>query len=240
MRRLLPALAVLASGACAQLPTPRVTDAMAFSSLAEGSAVPPPGWRPLLINPAKKRTDYRLVNLDGRVVLEASADRSASGLMHPLTDAKAGRLDFSLKVDHAPAGASVGDRHGEDAAARIIVAFDGDAAMLPLVDRLFMERASLLSGRPFPYATLMYVIDDSLPPGSVVPSPHSGRIRKIVISGSEAVRGRWTPFERDLQADYRQAFGEAPGRLLGVGLMTDADNTQSRAKAWYGDIRLRP
>jgi hypothetical protein len=40
-------------------------------------------------------------------------------------------------------------------------------------------------------------------------------------------------------ADNRLAFGEAPGVLLSVGLMTDGDNTKSRLSTWYRDVTLR-
>ena len=34
------------------------------------------------------------------------------------------------------------------------------------------------------------------------------------------------------------AFGEAPGALQSVAIMTDSDNTRSRAQAWYGPLTL--
>ncbi|HZV81636.1 MAG TPA: DUF3047 domain-containing protein [Geobacteraceae bacterium] len=39
-------------------------------------------------------------------------------------------------------------------------------------------------------------------------------------------------------ADYRRLFGEEPGTLGAVAIMTDSDNTGGRASAWYGDIVL--
>ena len=38
-------------------------------------------------------------------------------------------------------------------------------------------------------------------------------------------------------ADFA-AFGRAPGRLIGVGILTDSDNTGAGVEAFYGDIRL--
>jgi hypothetical protein len=49
---------------------------------------------------------------------------------------------------------------------------------------------------------------------------------------------QWLSYERNIRADYEKAFGEPPGALIGIGLMTDSDNTQSNAQAWYGPIRL--
>ena len=51
---------------------------------------------------------------------------------------------------------------------------------------------------------------------------------------------RWLDYERDIRADFEQAFGEAPGALVGIGIMTDTDNTRSTTQAWYGPVRLLP
>jgi hypothetical protein len=41
-----------------------------------------------------------------------------------------------------------------------------------------------------------------------------------------------------MRADFEKVFGEAPGNLVAIAIMTDADNTRGEARAWYGDIRL--
>jgi hypothetical protein len=84
----------------------------------------------------------------------------------------------------------------------------------------------------------VYVWANDLPTETVVNHPRTDRIRKIVLEqGSRHLR-QWRTYPRDLAADYRRAFGEEPGALVGVALMTDADNLKSRAQAWYGDVRL--
>jgi hypothetical protein len=40
--------------------------------------------------------------------------------------------------------------------------------------------------------------------------------------------------------DYERAFGRTPPEIIGIGLMTDTDNTGEAATAYYGDIRLIP
>jgi hypothetical protein len=45
-------------------------------------------------------------------------------------------------------------------------------------------------------------------------------------------------YERDVRADFELVFGEAPGPLIGIGIMTDSDNTKSVAQAFYGPISL--
>jgi Protein of unknown function (DUF3047) len=82
------------------------------------------------------------------------------------------------------------------------------------------------------------VWDTKAPVGSVIIHPRSDRIRKIVVeSGSSSLR-TWRSYRRDLAADFRLAFGEAPGALQALALMTDGDNTQSQLATWYGEIIL--
>jgi hypothetical protein len=39
-------------------------------------------------------------------------------------------------------------------------------------------------------------------------------------------------------ADFRAAYGEDPGELIGIAVMTDSDNTGTEAEAFYGPIEL--
>ena len=41
-----------------------------------------------------------------------------------------------------------------------------------------------------------------------------------------------------VRADFVKSFGELPGALVAIGIMTDTDNTQSTTQAWYGPVRL--
>jgi hypothetical protein len=36
-----------------------------------------------------------------------------------------------------------------------------------------------------------------------------------------------------------RAFGERPGRITAIGIMTDTDNTGENVHAYYGDIVFR-
>jgi hypothetical protein len=124
----------------------------------------------------------------------------------------------------------------EDSAARLVFAFDGDRSRLAWTDRAAMKLARSLSGRDMPYATLMYVASDAAPVGTIVPNPHSSRVTMVVASPAADALDRWQDLSRDLWRDYREAFGESPGRLVAWGMMTDSDNTGGEARARYGDV----
>jgi hypothetical protein len=84
----------------------------------------------------------------------------------------------------------------------------------------------------------MYVWDTRAAAGSLVVNPRSDRIRKIVVESGATHLGQWRSYTRNVREDFVRAFGEEPGALIGVAVMTDTDNTQSRAEAWYGEIRF--
>lgn len=198
------------------------------------------GWQPFAI-PGKTATSYTARMADGRWVLHAQSHTSASLYRRALRvePERLGKLSFSWKADALPADADVRQGEREDAVVRVLLAFDGDTASLAPRTRLMFELMQSLTGEAPPFATLMYVWDSRAEVGSVVHNPRSDRIRKIVLESGPQHAGRWRSYERDVRADFRRAFGEEPGPLIGVAVMTDSDNTRSTAEAWYGEIRLQ-
>ncbi len=200
----------------------------------------PSGWEPWVLHPSKAKTRYRLEKLDSGMAMRADADSSASGLVCALKIDPARRpfLEWRWRVDSLIAGADNTDRYAEDAPVRIVLAFEGDKSALPLRDRLFLEQSRIFSGNELPYATLMYIWENNKPVGTVIQNPHTGRVRKIVVaSGPIGVR-QWQSFRRNIIEDFKLAYGHAPGKLLGVAILTDTDNTKEKVTAWYGDIKL--
>jgi len=60
----------------------------------------------------------------------------------------------------------------------------------------------------------------------------------VAVESGDSLAGRWVREERNYLEDYRRLFGEEPGQLGAVAIMTDTDNTGGQASAWYGDISL--
>jgi hypothetical protein len=208
-------------GACAALPPPAAAD----------------GWHDVPL-PGKRKTDYRWeTQPEGRVIV-ARADGTAS-MYRKRVDRPADALrdvEFAWWVQSLPEGGDVSTSDATDAAARVLFAFGGDVSKLSPRTQTMFELARTLSGEAPPYATLAYVWDAAAPVGRVVVHPRTDRMRKIVVeSGREGLR-QWRRYRRSLAADYRLAFGEAPGPLLAVAVMTDGDNTRSRLVTRYRDI----
>ncbi len=177
---------------------------------------------------------------DGQACVLAQASQSVSLWRRPLKiePERLAALQFDWWIQTLEMGATVLDPDTDDAPARLLLGFDGDESGLSLRNRMQFDLVQTLTGEAPPFATLMYVWDASAAPETVLISARSDRIRKIVVGSGEGGRGSWQRLRRDVRADYIKAFGEAPGLLSSMAMMTDGDNTRSRAEACYGNILL--
>ena len=217
------------------------TDNPAQSPWALGNA--PSGVAPTWEHqpfPGKTASRYRYVYIDGRHALRAHTQASIS-LLHQkirLSATELEQVQFSWKVPALIANADMALRDADDSPVRLVLVFEGDRSKFSTKNAMLSELAHTLTGEPMPYATLMYVWCNTRAPGSVIVNPRTDRIRKLVVESGAGRLNQWLDYRRDIAADFEAAFGEAPGALLGVGIMTDTDNTRSETQAWYGPVTL--
>lgn len=200
----------------------------------------PEGWHFYRIAPYKKNTVYRLENYQGRTVLAANSKTSASGLAVKLNPRSAQNLwlQWEWKAAREIPQADNAQSQSDDAPLRILVAYDGNKSKLPLKEKLTFEMANLISGQEMPYATVMYIWSGKNPVDTVLNNAHTSRVKMIVVDSGWDDIGQWRKHERNLAADYKLAYGENPGNIIGIALLTDTDNTKSETRALYGDIEL--
>ena len=200
----------------------------------------PNGWNFYRIAPYKKNTVYRLENYQGKTVLSANSKTSASGLAVKLRPRSPNNLwlQWEWKAVNALPEADNTEGYRDDAPLRILLAFDGNKSKLSLKEKLNFEMANLISGQEMPYATLMYIWSGKTPVDTIITNAHTARVKMIVVDSGWDGLDVWHKHQRDIVADYKRAYGEAPGNLIGVALLTDTDNTKSEAHAFYGDIEF--
>jgi hypothetical protein len=229
-------VASLAGTVCAQSP-PEITR---FSNTQAGAA--PAGWQHVPLSNTKKETEYTTVVDEGVVVLKATAHGSAS-LMAFRTDFDPRAfplLSWRWKVIQGIPTAETHSRAREDAPVRLMVSFSGDTSKLSVLDRAASSFAKSASGQALPYAELMYVWGGKVAVDSITPSALTSRIRMLAVAVDDQGIGRWHNYTRNLVEDFRRAFGEEPGRVTAISLMTDTDNTNTDSESLYGDINVAP
>ena len=190
----------------------------------------------------KQANTYTAVRKDGRHAVRAQSDASVSLLRQKVRIApdKLQSVKFSWNVSALLAKADMAHRHADDSPVRIVFAFEGDRSQFSAKNALLSDLSHTLTGEPLPYATLMYVWCNTRAPGSVIVNPRTDRIRKIVVESGVRNLNQWRDYERNIRTDFMEAYGEVPGALVGIAIMTDTDNTKSRATAWYGKVKLGP
>lgn len=196
-------------------------------------------WEPVFF-PGKRYSAFESVEVSGRTALRVRASSSVSILRQRFVPSleSVGRVSFSWRVDGVPEDADLGVSNRADSPVRVVLSFDGDRARWTPKNHRLSEMSRLLTGEELPYASLVYVWSAKEAPGTVVVNPRTDRIRKLVLDSGMANIGQWRDHVRDVRADFRLAFGEDPGPLRLVALMTDTDNTESEVTAWYGALTL--
>lgn len=241
LRLLIPAIAVALTAACATrsvVPTAGAPSRLAvFSTLKPGEPVPPE-WSTWTMSNFRAHSRYQLVEDGGATVLRGRAEDSASGLLHDLDLDLRDRpiLAWRWKVmDLAPTESSP-----DDSPVRVLVNFEGDLGKLPFGDRVFYDQFRFFTGQQLPYAGVMYVWGSKTPKGGEVRNKYTSRIKMIAVESGREKLGQWLSESRNVEEDYRRLFGEEPGKVVSVGIMTEADGSDRPLEAYYGDIAFRP
>ncbi|HSI95142.1 MAG: DUF3047 domain-containing protein [Methylophilaceae bacterium] len=174
------------------------------------------GWKTKIF---AGETRYSLERTGGKTALRADSSAAASGLYREVKVdlGKTPILNWSWKVDHVLMGADERTRSGDDYPVRVYVVFSGG---------LYFWRTRAIN----------YVWSNRQPVDSSWPNAFTGNARMIAVESGASQTGKWINERRDVHADYRRLFGEEPGPIDAVAIMTDTDNTGAAATAWYGDI----
>ena len=195
------------------------------------------GWRHFLL-PGKAATIYSFQQQDGRRALTARAGTSASIMRRDLNIAAADLedLSFSWQVPQLIESADLAERDLDDSPVRIVLTFEGDKSKFSAKNAMLSELAQVMTGEPLPYATLMYVWCNKRPAESVVVNPRTDRIRSLVVESGKKNLRQWRDYKRNIRADFKKIYGEKPGKLLSIAVMTDSDNTKTQISAAYGEL----
>ena len=217
---------------------PAVLEVGKFSASRPGSAQTD-SWKPLAFKKIPKPTAYELVKEGSAVVVKATSEAAASGLTKEV------KIDPSVfpivqwrwKVENLLRRSDVTQKSGDDYPARLYITFEYDPEKVSLGKKLKYKAGQVLFG-DIPIAAINYIWDTKTPVGTVVDNAYTDFAKMIVVESGAAKVGTWVEESRNVYQDYRQAFGEEPPAINGVGIMTDTDNTKERAVAYYGDIRF--
>ncbi len=208
------AAALSATRACAQEPvSSRPLVAEDFSNGIDA-------WREQRLD--RRSTEYRVVEMGGDAVLQASSSNAAAALLLPIEAGLSSPVTIRWRWR---VGGSLTDnseeteKDGDDYAARVFVIF-GDAE--------FNSDTRALA----------YAWAGQQPVGSLYPNPYVPEVTTIVLRSGDRDAGKWVTEQRDIAADYERAFGEPPPPVAAIALLVDTDDTEAQAVTWFDDVEL--
>lgn len=174
------------------------------------------GWQSKVFD---GETSYSFERKKDRIVLHADSNAAASGLYREISIDlnKTPILKWTWKINNILSGNDERTKAGDDYPARVYVVFSGGM--------LFWRTRAI-----------NYVWSNKQPVNSTWFSAYTDNAGMIAVESGPEHAGRWINESRNVLEDYRRLFGEEPGNVDAVAIMTDTDNTGNTAKAWYGDI----
>jgi Protein of unknown function (DUF3047) len=168
----------------------------------------------------KGQTKYQLIKLDGLMVLEAESNASASGLIYQkrIDITKTPILNWRWRIEKPLITPNESVKSGDDFAARVYVVVSGGL--------VFWNTKSI-----------NYVWASAMPKDKTWPNPYAGdNVMMLAMRSTPDKTGIWYAEKRNIRDDFKNILGEDVQSIDAVAIMTDSDDTQGKAKAYYGDI----
>ncbi|GJL57688.1 MAG: hypothetical protein NPIRA03_05450 [Nitrospirales bacterium] len=207
-------------------------------SLATPGGPFPQGWKPLTFDNIPEQTQYDLVKDEQQVVVKAISRQSSSGLTREISiDPKEYPvIVWRWKIENILQNGDVTQKSGDDYPARLYITFQYDSSEVGFFEKAKFETIKLIYGQYPPIGAINYIWESKSPIGTMVPNPYTDRVYMFVTQSGSAKLNQWVTEEHNIYEDYKKAFGEDPPNISGVAIMTDTDNTNESAVAYYGDI----
>ncbi len=83
---------------------------------------------------------------------------------------------------------------------------------------------------------IKYVWSSSLPKGTVLESPYNSKTKIVVLRNRSTPLGKWVSEEVNVYEDYKKQFGHEPDNVRAIAIMSDSNDTGSKAEARYRQI----
>lgn len=170
-------------------------------------------------------SDYEIVTKDGANVLQAQSRGQASAryLERDINLDETPYLHWCWQVDSTYTGLDETTKSGDDYPARVYVA----------------RKTGLL---PWQVQSVNYVWSSTQDANSTWTNAFTDRAELIALQGGSYRVGEWVAEVRDVRdvrdvrADFATLFNDSITAIDGIALMSDGDNSDSDATAWFSRL----
>jgi hypothetical protein len=193
-----------------------------WKAVSPGTTGVPPEWKAQ--NWGSPKYDFKIEESDGRPALHmksvdegSTISREVKGQIHvketPI-------LEWTWKVVQLPKGGNSCKKATDDQAAQIFVVW-------PRFPEAVRSRI------------IGYVWDTTLPVGTICKSEKTGTVTYVVVRSGTAELGKWLTESRNVVADFRKIYNDAPDDPAAVSVSIDSNDTHSSSESFIGPILFR-
>jgi hypothetical protein len=168
----------------------------------------------------KGKTDYQIIQMDGKTVLKAESTQNASGLFKEqhIDLYKTPYLNWSWRIDTRLGNLNEQEKSGDDYAARVYVVIDGGWTF-------------------WNTKAINYVWASNTAKGEIWPNAFAGdHAMMIALRSVDDPLYTWQTEKRNILQDLQRLYGDRIRYIDAVAIMTDTDNAKGKATAFYADI----
>ncbi len=198
-------------------------------------------WKPLKFRSIDNLSVYTLdMQANKECYVKAKSSSSASAM---IWDGEFDVYDYPMirwrwKVSNVYIKGNALEKAGDDYPMRIYVMFKYDPNDPHVKGKFKYGLAKLLYGEYPPYASLNYIWANREHHQRFIPNPFAKETMMIPLQAGSGLAGQWLEEERNILADYREAFGEDPPAKAGLAFMNDSDNTGESSESWIDYIEI--
>jgi hypothetical protein len=215
---------------CAQ--TPHLGFREEFATLAN--------WKPLTFPKIPRHTTYSIQKENGKSILVALADNSASGLIYAksFNIYQTPIIKWKWKVSNIFQAGDAKKKSGDDYPLRIYVVFKYDPGKASLFEKAQYNAAKLIYGEYPPHSSLNYIWANKKYPERILPNTYTAKAQMILLQKGSERTGQWIEERVNALEDYRKAFGTDPPLEASLAIMADADNTGEKTTGYVEYIEV--
>jgi hypothetical protein len=194
------------------------------SEKPEEEKSPVKGWK-LVSYFAVPPTQYSRV---GKGVIKAESLGSRASLYKEVEkkEKNFSKLSWRWKISNVVHSAIETRKDRFDAAARVVVIFGKGVGF-----RGFGGEPSGIK--------IEYIWSTHLPKGHIFDHPGEKYCKVYVLESGEGKAGQWVYEERNINKDYKAAFGQEPEGVLAIGIQTDTDHSNEMVTTYYSEPVLK-
>ena len=165
------------------------------------------------------RTSYEVVTIEGKPYIKAISSGTASGLVREIDIdlTKSPYLNWTWKVENILTNIDETQKKGDDYPARVYVVISGG---------FFFWKTRAIS----------YVWASEQPEGAEWPNAFTDNATMVAVQSGKEKVGEWVSEKRNVLEDIKNLLGIDATEVNAVAIMTDTDNSDQSAVAYYGNI----